>query len=149
MKIRIQNSRDFYAGLVFILFGVLAAAGSRNYPLGTAARMGPGYFPHLVGWVLTLLGLAIGVRALWLRGEAIKPWAFRPLLLVLGSVVAFALLVNTLGLVLAILALLVIACLGGGEFRAPEVGILFLLLAALSVGLFVYGLGLPFALWPG
>jgi hypothetical protein len=149
MKIKIQNSRDFYAGLVFVFFGILAAAGSRNFPLGTAARMGPGYFPYLVGWVLTLLGLAIGVRALWLSGESVKKWALRPLLMVLGSVFAFAFLVNTLGLVLAILALVVISCLGGGEFRTLEVGILFLLLAALSVGLFVWGLGLPFALWPG
>lgn len=149
MKIKIQNSRDFYAGLVFISFGVLAVAGSRNYPLGTAARMGPGYFPYLIGWILTLLGLVIGVRALWLSGEPIKKWAWRPLLMVLGSVFAFAFLVNTLGLVLAILALVVISCLGGGEFRTLEVGILFLLLAALSVGLFVWGLGLPFALWPG
>lgn len=148
MEWRIQNRKDFYSGLIFIFFGILCAAVAGTYPLGEARRMGPGYFPSILGSILALLGLVISGRSLRGRRETIKAWAFRPVVLVLAAIAAFALLVDSLGLVLAALALVVISCLGSGEFRLREVTVLFLTLAILGIGLFVYGLELPFKVWP-
>ncbi len=149
MKIGMRNSKDFYAGLVFIFFGLLAVSVARSYPIGTAARMGPGFFPTLLGSILALLGLVLTARALlWGNAESIGGLAFRPLLLVLGAVLAFALLVQPLGLVLATLVLIVTSCLGGRDFCLREVTVLSLILTALVVGVFVYILGLPFNMWP-
>lgn len=148
MGIKIRSPKDFYSGLVFILFGVLAIALSRDYPMGSAMRMGPGYFPAILGGLLILLGFVIAGRALFVGAEGIKGGAVRPLLMVLGAVVAFAFMVQPLGLVLATLALVVISCLGGWEFRFREMVLLYLMLAALAVGLFIYGVGLQIKVWP-
>ncbi len=148
MKIEIRNTKDFYSGLIFLSFGFLAILIARYYPMGSAARMGPGYFPSLVGGVLSALGFIIMGRALWIRGEQMKSWALRPLLFVLVAVLAFAFLIRPFGLVLAILALVTVSCLGSWEFRLREAVALFLLLAAMAIGVFIYGLGLPFNVWP-
>ena len=148
MDVKIHKAKDFYAGLLFIFFGAYVMVGSRGYPMGAASRMGPGYFPTVLGGILILLGLIFVGRALWLSRKAIEPWGLRPLILVLGSVVAFAFLINSCGLVVATLALVFISCLGGWEFRLREVAILYIILAALAVGVFVYGLKLPFKVWP-
>lgn len=145
----IRHPQDFFAGLVFLGFGVGAIAIARHYPMGSAMRMGPGYFPAILGGLLILTGLALALRAFRLQGDPVGTWAVRPLLLVHGAVVAFALLVQPLGLVVATLALVVLSRLGGWDARAGEVAVLFVCLAGLAVGLFVYGLGLPFRIWPG
>ena len=145
--ISIRNHKDFYSGLIFIFFGALAVVVARNYPMGSTLRMGPGYFPTLLGSVLAILGFLITARALWLDGEAIEPLAPRPMALVLGAVLAFALLIERTGLVLATVALVVLSRLSE-EFRLGEVAALSVLLAALGVAVFVYGLGLPFSIGP-
>ncbi len=86
---RIWNSRDFYAGLILIFFGVLAMLVARNYTMGTTAQMGPGYVPYVLGAILTFLGFIISIRTLWSRGEPIGHWALRPLILVIGAMIAF------------------------------------------------------------
>lgn len=148
MNVKIRNRKNFYSGLLFIFFGVLCAGIAVTYPMGKSSRMGPGYFPSILGGILAILGFVVAVQALWIKGEEIKPYALRPLVLVLGAVVAFALLADPFGLLLATLTLVVISRLGGGEFRIREVAVIFLVLAALGVVLFVYGLGLPFKVWP-
>lgn len=148
MKIKIRSSKDFYSGLFFIFFGLLAVVVARAYPVGMALRMGPGYFPTLLGGLLTLLGLIIAGRALWASGEEVRSLALRPLVFVLGATLAFALMVRSLGLVLATLALVVVSSLGGWEFRLREVTILAFVLTGVAVALFVYSLGLPLSVWP-
>lgn len=148
LEIKIRNSKDFYAGLIFIFFGGIALFVARNYPMGTAARMGAGYFPCVLGGILTILGLIITVRSLWMYGEKFETWAWRPLLCVLGAVLGFSFLVDPLGLILATLVLVVISSLGGFEFNILEVVVLYLVLAALVVSVFKYGLGIPISVWP-
>ncbi len=148
MKIDIHKSKDFFAGLTFVFFGMLAVWIARDYPMGKAAKMGPGYFPTILGGALALFGFAISIRSLGSGGERIRFQTFRPLFLVLSSVIGFALLVNPLGLVLATLVLVFLSCLGGGSIRLGEMTLLFLALAFLSALLFVYGLGLSFSIWP-
>ncbi len=152
MKLKqVLDSKDFYAGLIFILFGIFAILGARRYTVGTAASMGPGYFPRVLGGTLILFGLIIFVRSLWLSDESLKSLALRPLFLVTIGVLAFAVLLEPLGMVLATLALISISSLGSWKFRLRELvkmAILFIGLVALAAGLFVYGLGLSFRVWP-
>lgn len=145
---KIRNSKDFYAGLIFFSFGVGTVMVAWNYPMGTAARMGPGYFPCVLGGSLAILGLVIGIRALWSSNDKIQPCVLRPLVLVIGSVLAFAGLVQPLGLILATLIMVVTSCLGSGEFHIGEVTVLSIVLVVLAVALFVMGLGIPFNIWP-
>ena len=149
MKTKIPNSKDFYSGVLFIFLGLTAVLWSVvSYPIGTGVHMGPGIFPIIVGSFLTLFGFIVAARALMSSGERIKLSSPRPLILVLLAVLIFALTVEPLGLVLATLALVFLGAAGGWEFHIREVSVLFLILAATVVGLFVYGLEVPFKLWP-
>ena len=146
---RIHNQKDFFAGLLLAAFGLLAVVFSRNYPAGIAARMGPGYFPILLGGLLAILGFIVSLRSF--GGEREIPvggFAFRPMMFVLGGVLAFSLLVDRAGLILSILTLTVTAGLAGSESKPREIAFLSLVLAALALGIFVYGLKLPFKVWP-
>lgn len=148
MEIKIRNNKDFYAGLLFIFFGIFAMLLSRNYPIGNAANMGSGYFPFSLGGILTFLGIIIAAQTLWRKGEKTESWAFRPLLQVLGAVLAFAFTIKPLGLLLATMLVVGISCLTGSRFRIREVAVLYLVLAALAIGIFIYALNLPFKVWP-
>jgi len=145
---KIRGAKDFYSGLLFIFFGLLALIVSRSYPIGTAMHMGPRYFPTIIGGLLVLLGLVIVVIGLLKTGREINVWAARPIVMVLASVVAFAFMVRPLGLVLATLALVVISCLGLSGSRLRDIVVLSLLLTALAVVIFIYGVGLPLTVWP-
>jgi hypothetical protein len=147
-SIGIKGKKDFYAGLIFVFFGLFAIVESRGYTLGTAANMGPGYFPRILGGILILFGLILFLRSLWSFDGPLTALALRPVLLVTIAVLAFALLLEPLGIVMATLVLVFISSLGGWQFRLREVAILYLGLVALAVGLFAYGLGLSFRVWP-
>jgi hypothetical protein len=144
----IRHPKDFFAGLLFIAFGVAAIAIGSNYNLGTAARMGPGYFPRILGLLLIVLGLALALRALRLSGPPIPAFKWRPLLIVLGSVAAFGLIVNYAGVVLSTMFLIVVSSAASHEFRFRESLIAGAALAALAVGVFVIGLKLQLPIWP-
>lgn len=144
----IRHPKDFFAGVIFIAFGIAAIVIGSNYALGTAARMGPGYFPRILGILLILLGSALALRALRLQGSPIPAWKWRPTLIVLGSVVLFGMIVTHLGLVLSTVALIVVASAASHEFRPKEASISAILLAALAVGVFVIGLKLQLPIWP-
>ena len=146
---KIPRPKDFYAGLLFVAFGVFAVIIARNYPLGTAARMGPGYFPRLLGILLIVLGAALSLTALRGHGTPLPGWKWRPVSIVLLSVVAFGLVLTHAGLVLSTIGLIVVASTASREFRLRESVISGILLAALSVGVFVIGLKLQLPIWPG
>ena len=148
MTLQIRHPKDFYAGLIFITVGIVALVIGRDYSLGTTTRMGPGYFPAMLGWLLTILGLTIALRSLIIDGPPVGHIGFRPLALILASMLAFAGLLEPAGLVIATIALIAIGCLGSVESRAREVIILSVALIAVALGLFVYGLGLPMKIWP-
>ena len=149
MKGNVWRSQDLYAGLIFIIVGLVAVFVARGLQMGTAASMGPGYFPSTLGGILVLLGLAISIRPLWLIGKRVTPLALRPLLFVTVAVLAFGYLVSPFGLVVATLVLVAIARLGDREYRVFEVALLAVFLAVVAALLFVHGLKLPFHVWPG
>ena len=149
MRLRIANPRDFVTGLLFGALGLFVSVyAATHYQLGTAVRMGPGYFPTWVGAIVALLGLALIVASLRVAGPPLPRIAIRPLVFILGASIAYGYLLKPLGLVLATILMVVVSAAGGHEFRWREVLALAIALAVFSVGVFVYALGLPFPLWP-
>jgi hypothetical protein len=145
----VRSPKDLVAGLMFVGIGITAIVIASNYTLGTAARMGPGYFPRILGILMILLGAIIALRSLRTRGPALPGWKWRPVLVVLGSVTIFGFVVNWLGLVLSTILLILMSSAASTEFRPKEAAISGVLLAVLVVGVFVIGLKLQLAIWPG
>lgn len=148
MSVRIRSPRDLFAGALFVSFGLCAVLVGHDYPMGTALRMGAGYFPFVLGMLLLLLGTVICINSLVVSGDKLDSFGLRPLLLVLLSIGAFAVSVDSLGIVVATVLMTVISAAASPESRWREVIVLALGLLGLSVGAFAYGLGLPFKLLP-
>jgi hypothetical protein len=146
---RIRGRQDFFAGLMFIAFGVLALYVGREYAMGTPMRMGPGFFPIMLGRILIVLGGILALKGLVLRGSGTGAFALVPLVLILAAVALFAVTVERVGILVAVALVVIVGALPSGQFRWHEVLILLVVMAALAVGLFTYGLGLPFKVFPG
>jgi len=146
--VKIKSPKDFWAGLMFIAFGLFFAIGARNYQMGSAARMGPGYFPTMLGGLMALIGSIVLIRSLAVKGRKVPSIPLRLVLIITLSLVIFGYLLKPLGLVLALACLVSISAFAGREFRLKEVVLLSAALIILSVLVFVKGLGLPFPLWP-
>ena len=156
---KIKSQKDFFAGLMFSAVGVAFAWGATNYNIGEGARMGPGYFPLMLGILLTILGLIVSFQALVVEtedGEKIGSMAWKPLGFIIGANVLFgvclgglpAIGVPALGLIVGIIVLTYVAALAGDEFNFKEVTILAAVLCLLSYFAFVYALKLQFPVWP-
>ncbi|MGH8692193.1 MAG: tripartite tricarboxylate transporter TctB family protein [Burkholderiales bacterium] len=148
---RVLN-KDFLAGLIFLAFGLAAIhIADNDYPMGTAMRMGPGNFPVMLGGILGLFGVYLAARGLgWPEktpGRVV--WEWRPVSCIVAAMLAFGFLMPRLGLVPALVAMFLVAALGGREFRWREVLVLTVLMTAFAVVVFVYVLKLPFQLFPG
>ena len=147
---KIKNPKDFYTGLLFMLFGGGFMWGATQYELGTAARMGAGYFPLILGGLLAFLGIVVFARGVTIAApdSRIGRIAFLPMLFMFGSIAAFALLLRGAGLVVSILAIILISSLASPESRLKETLISAIVLCAASVTLFVYALNLQIPIWP-
>jgi hypothetical protein len=148
MKVELRNNKDFFAGLMFIVIGLTAVViAQKNYPMGTSLNMGPGYFPTVLGGILTAFGLYVMVRGL-IKGNRVEGvWAIRPLALVSLGVVAFGFFMDRFGMVPALFVLFFLSAFGGQEFKLKEVFILFVAMTVVSYGLFIYGMRLPYRLF--
>jgi hypothetical protein len=155
----IKSQKDFFAGLMFTGVGLAFAVGAQTYNVGNGARMGPGYFPLLLGVVLTLLGALItfnAFRSTATDGDKIGAWAWKPLALILGANLAFGILLGGLpsiklpamGLIIAIYALTIIASLADSKFNIKHVMILATILAVGSYAAFILLLKLQIQVWP-
>src|SRR5919197_1903143 len=148
MRLSSAINRDLIAGLMFAAWGVAGLWFGRDLPLGVALRMGPGYVPWLLSWALVLIGCVVAIKGVVLGAEPLTRWNLRPLILVPLALLAFAVLIAPAGLPIATLAVVIVGAVAGPEFRLGEILILALSLAVCSVGLFIYGLGLPMSVWP-
>ncbi|MGD0845096.1 MAG: tripartite tricarboxylate transporter TctB family protein [Geobacteraceae bacterium] len=146
--IKIKSPKDFWAGLMFIAFGLFFVIGARNYNLGTAARMGPAYFPTILGGLMAVIGGIVFFRSFVAKGGKVSPIPLRLFFFITLSLLLFGYLLEPIGLVLALALLIVVSAFAGHEFRLREVLLLSVLLIILSVLVFAKGLGLPFPLWP-
>ncbi|KAF1023359.1 MAG: hypothetical protein GAK30_00562 [Paracidovorax wautersii] len=156
---KIQSQKDFFAGLMFATVGLAFAIGATTYTVGTGARMGPGYFPLLLGVVLAILGGAIMVESVVVKtadGAKIGKWAWRQIFFILAGNVLFGIALGGLpsiglppmGLILGIYALVIVASKAGQEFHWPSVLALATVLAVGSYFAFIYALKLVMPVWP-
>ena len=144
-----RDRKDFNAGLMYICIGAFFGGFATNYPMGTAVRMGPAYFPSILGALLALLGLILVCRSFFARdAEPPSKTHWRPLCFILGAACLFGFLINVAGLVAAAAAMMIVGAMGGWDFRWKEQIISAIVMPAACTGIFYYGLGLPFKLFP-
>jgi hypothetical protein len=157
--VKIKSQKDFFAGLMFTIVGIAFAWGATTYSVGTGARMGPGYFPLMLGILLAVLGIIVIFTALTIEtvdGEPVGKIAWRPLGFIIGSNLVFGVLLGGLptfglpamGLIAAIYALVLIAGLAGEHYSLKASLILATILAVGSYVAFVVLLKLQFQVWP-
>ena len=150
MKFRIRNQKDVAAGLIYVLAGAGFSLGALNYKLGDPARMGPGWFPFWIGILLVAVGVATASQGLRPHAaeESLKKPQLPTLLWVLGAVVLFGVLLQPLGLVLALAALVLVSSLASHEFTWRGTLLNAVVLILFSVGAFIEGINLQIPLWP-
>ena len=146
---KIKSPKDFWSGLMFLGSGAFFAIwAATHYQMGTAVRMGPAYFPAMLGGLLVVLGAIILAGSFAIEGPKVPTFHFRPLVLISLACVLYGYLMKPLGLVAATAALVFVSAFGGHEFNWKEVTILYVILMLFSWLVFVKGLTLPFPLWP-
>ncbi|HQZ11525.1 MAG TPA: tripartite tricarboxylate transporter TctB family protein [Devosia sp.] len=134
---------NLLCGLVFIAFGAFFGIQSLGMEIGTALRMGPGYFPLVLSGVLVLVGLIIIVQATQVKGEPIGPIAWRGALFILPAPILFGLTIRPLGFVVALLITASVAAFASRRMKPHWALVLVLAITVFAVGVFSYGLGLP------
>jgi hypothetical protein len=139
----IRSTKDFWAGLIYVFFGSCAIIIARDYTMGTALRMGPAYFPSLLGALLLLIGAIALIRSFFAAGTPIGDFALKGLALVIASVVLFGFIVRGAGLVVALPMLVVISALGSSRFRWGPTLAMAAGLTIFCVFVFTKGLGIP------
>lgn len=142
-------SKDFLSGLMFIAFGLLALYFGQKLALGTTVRMGPGYVPRMLSYILLALGGLICVVALVAGSEAVERPKWKPITMVTLGIVCFALLFERAGLLPALVVLVLIASAGGEEFKLTEVIGNMVVLAILCTVVFKVGLGMNISIVRG
>jgi hypothetical protein len=157
--VNIKSQKDFFSGLMFLIVGMAFAIGAYNYSMGDGARMGPGYFPRMLGVILAILGSVITFKALTVAtadGEKVGKWAWKPIAFILGANLAFGVLLGGLpsiklpafGLIAAIYALTIISSFAGDKVKMKEVLILATILSLGSYMAFIVLLKLQIPVWP-
>jgi Tripartite tricarboxylate transporter TctB family len=145
----IKSPRNFWAGVMFLGFGGFFAIWAlTHYQMGSAVRMGPAYFPAVLGGLLAVLGLIVLVESVTVEGSAVPTINFRPLILISAACVVYGYLMKPAGLIVATAALVFISAYGGHEFKWKEVVVLYIALIVFSLLVFVKGLTLPFPICP-
>ena len=155
----IKSQKDFFSGVVFMAVGGAFAWGATNYTVGSGARMGPGYFPLMLGVILAIIGAVVAFKALVIEtedGEKIGKWIWRPVGYIVAANLAFGILLGGLpsihlpamGMVIAIIALTLISAKAGTEFKLKEILILSAILVVGSYVTFILLLKLQIPVWP-
>ena len=147
---KIKNEKDFWSGIMFIACGLFFALFAIKYDFGTAQRMGPAYFPMMLGSLLALLGVIISAKGLSKEDPEgkIDKFYFKEVGWVLGSIALFGLLLIPAGAMIAILVLVFVSMMGSHEFHWKEALILGVAMAIMVWAVFIYGLGVTIPIWP-
>jgi len=149
MKFDWRNNRDIFAGLMYIVIGAAGWWIARDYPFGSALRMGPGYFPSVLAGMMVAFGVAIMAMGMK-NNEKIKGnWSIRAMIVLPLATVAFGYLMEEVGFIPAMLVLIPFSALSGREFKLIEIGLLTVGLTILCTLMFIKGLGLPYPLIKG
>ena len=156
---KIKSQKDFYSGLVYTFVGAAFAYGATSYNIGTGARMGPGYFPLLLGSILAVIGAIILFKSLVVEtptGDEVGSWAWKPLVFIIAGNLLFGILLGGLpsiklpamGLIAAIYGTTLVVSMAGDKFKLQEVLILATVLSVMSYLAFILLLKLQFPVWP-
>jgi len=149
MQLEFRRNKDFWTGAMFIATGATAVVLARQYDFGTTLRMGPGYFPSVLGGVLVLFGIYLLAQGLRSNDKIEGTWSLRALVVLPLSLVMFGLLMDHAGFVPALMVLIVGSAAASSEFKLTEALLLATGLTAFAVVLFIWGLGLPYPLLVG
>ncbi|WP_341914515.1 tripartite tricarboxylate transporter TctB family protein [Ferrovibrio terrae] len=139
----IRNPKDFFAGLLFILFGIGFIWLARDYGFGTARRMGPAFFPIVLSGILIAIGILIGVRGVAMTEDPPKGFTLKGLVLVTLSTLIFGFLVRTAGVPIAVALMVAVSAIASQRFNWKPTLVLAIGMAIFCVVVFVYALGLP------
>lgn len=148
----VRSPKDFLTGVLFIVVGLVFVWAAQDYGLGSARRMGPAYFPTMLGGLLAFLGILVTIGSMFGEQGKLDTFALVPLLIVVASTIAFGLLVRGAGLVPAVMALTIISFAASVKFRVHTALLLAVGLAIFSWVVFTWGLKLPmpaFGTWFG
>lgn len=148
---KIKSQKDFWSGLMFVVVGIAFAWGALYYSFGTSARPGPGYFPFGLGILLAVLGAFILFEALTIEtedGEPIGKIAWKPLSIIVASILVFALVLPRMGLAIALPIMVIMSSMASNEFTWRGSIINAAILTVFSWAVFLKGLGLTVPLWP-
>ncbi len=147
---KIRDRKDFWSAAMFVVFGVLFMAWSTDYQFGTTQRMGPGYFPTVLGGMLVLLGILVGLPAIKAGAPEthVEKTGWRGLLVILGAVILYAILLPRLGFVAALVVLIIMSSMASDQFAWRPTLISVVVLGISSYLVFVKGLDLQFPVWP-
>ena len=144
----VRAPKDFWSGLMFLAFAAVTLVAANGYSMGRGGRMGPGHFPTVLGAVLAVLGLILLIRSFAIDGEAMERIQLRPLIVLTICVILFGLMIQPLGLVIALTVTTFVAALAGRDIRLKEAALLSVGLTLLAVLIFVLALRLPLPIWP-
>jgi hypothetical protein len=145
----LMNNKRFLSGLMFLGIGGVAIFMAQDYPMGSALRMGPGYFPIVLGGLMALFGIYELVLGL-MKSDPVKGnWSVRALIILPLAAVIFGIMMENFGFVPALIALIFASAAASREFKFLEVLISAVVITIASVGVFIYGLGLPYPLFSG
>lgn len=144
-----RNNRDFFAGLFFIVLGAIAMWMARDYPFGSALRMGPGYFPSVLGGIMVAFGVAVMIMGIKSNIKVKGNFSIRALVVLPLASVVFGVAMEHLGFIPALALLIPLSAAAGNQFKWLEVVLLTAGLILLSLGIFIWGLGLPYVMIRG
>jgi hypothetical protein len=145
---RIKSSKDFATGVLFVAIGLGAYYIGSTYNMGTAQRPGTGVLPRILAWCLIGSGLLLSIQSMLQDGPKLDAWAWRPLIMITVATIAFAFLIDSAGLVVAMIVSMTLAALGTHETRWLEFAGFTVLMLAIGLGIFIYGLGMPIKVMP-
>jgi hypothetical protein len=143
----IRHPKDFWSGIIFLFVGLAAVIIGRNYVMGTAGRMGPAYFPTVLGGLLALIGLAAVIRSFFREGEPIGKLAVKETALIIGAVLLFGFLIRGGGMVVSVFAIVLLSARASLKFQWRYAILLAAGLSGFAVLVFVKLLGLPIAVF--
>jgi putative tricarboxylic transport membrane protein len=149
MKFDWRNNRDFWAGVVYIALGAVGMWMAREYPFGSALRMGPGYFPTVLGGLMIAFGILVLVAGIRNNVKMKGTWSWRALIVLPLATFVFGFIMEEWGFIPAMLVLIPLSAASGNEFKWGEIILLTIGLTVICTGVFIYGLGLPYPLVKG
>lgn len=149
MNVNFKN-KDFWSGIMLLVIGLGAGWIAQGYPMGTVLRMGSGYFPTVLSGILCVFGILLLLRAAKTTESIEGGWSLRALIILPIAFALFGFLLDRAGFVPAMFVLVLGSALAGSEFRLLEVVGLAIFMTAISIAIFIYGLGLPYQMivWP-